>query len=930
MHAPTICTTRTAPLPLLYRWLWCCCFTHRLPMKSILTILCLLLATLGASAQSSSFTPNDNAFNHVSYRSLPPLRVNGKEGVSAPFAGTIGHSVFVAGGCNFAEKPAAQGGKKQFYSDIFEITPNHSEKKCWEKIGSIPHALAYGASVSVPHGIVCIGGTDGQASSSQVLLIHSNANHHVQTDPLPSLPVGLDNLTAAYGNGYIYAAGGQSNGTGVCHAYRLRYPHGEAWERLPDFPGAARLQPASAVQNSNTGACFYLMGGYAPASSTEEATVHTDGWAYHPQSKSWQHVSPIVPYGQKSPMALVGAQGIASGCAHIVFVGGVNLERFEEALNRPLYIQQTRSSLARTQSQALHSRLSQLQHEDATYLLHPAPWYRFNSQLLIYHTITDTWVTESHSPLLARAGAALVAVGNEWILIDGESKPGIRSADVTSIKMVMRPSFGWLNWFVLIAYLAGMVALGYYFMRREGDADDFFKGGGRIPWWAAGISIYATMLSAITYMAYPAKAYATDWTYYPMLVTILIVSFPVIKYYLPFFRRLNVTSAYEYLERRFNAATRIMASALFIVFMVARMALVLYLPSLALTAVTGIDLYICIVLMAIVTIVYCTMGGVEAVVWGDVIQGFILVGGALFAVAYLIWGTEGGLEGFLQIGMDNHKFRLFDWSFDYRSATFWVILLGGLANNLISYTSDQTVIQRYLTTKDEDGARRSILLNGVMSVFISIAFFAIGAGLFTFFKTHPAELDFTMAKADTIFPFFMMSQLPQGLAGLLIAAIFAATMSTISSNINSVATAFSMDFYKRWKPEASDRNTLLVARRTCVIAGLLGMGIALLMATWEILSLLDFFQEILGLLSSGLGGLFLMGIFFPRIGGKAALIGFICGVTTVFLTRYFTDASFLLYGAIGMGVSVLTGWICSFFIKEKKNLQGLCWKTIRQ
>lgn len=143
----------------------------------------------------------------------------------------------------------------------------------------------------------------------------------------------------------------------------------------------------------------------------------------------------------------------------------------------------------------------------------------------------------------------------------------------------------------------------------------------------------------------------------------------------------------------------------------------------------------------------------------------------------------------------------------------------------------------------------------------------------------------------------MMSQLPQGLAGLLIAAIFAATMSTISSNINSVATAFSVDFYKRWHPTATDGATLKVARRTCVVAGVLGMCIALLMATWEILSLLDFFQEILGLLSSGLGGLFLMGIFFPRIGGRAALVGFVCGVIAVFLTRYLTDTSFCFTAA---------------------------------
>lgn len=906
----------------------------RISFKNMLSTLLLWCVAWMLCAQDPPPAKhgNDNAFNTVSYRTLAPLKVNGEQGVSAPFAGSIHQNLIVAGGCNFPDVPAAKGGAKRFYADIYELPhPDHDPQAQWRKIGELPQPMAYGVSVTVPNGMVCVGGTtDGVNSSAATYLLHTDAHHKLQITPLPALPLSLDNLTGAYGGGYIYVAGGQHNGEAVNAAFRLQYPGGKAWERLPDFPGRARVQPASAVQNNATAPCFYLVGGFAPATKTEQAWAHTDGWCFNAATRQWSKMADIVPHGQTEPMTLAGAIGISSGCAHIVFVGGVNKQVFEQAVNRPLLIEQTEKCLQRTPTLALQQQLNRLNQEQAAYLNHPEGWYRFNNELVIYHTITDTWVTESQSPLMARAGAAFIRCGHEWIVVNGETKPGIRSAAVTAVKMDMRPTFGWINWTVLIAYLVGMVLLGYYFMRREGDADDFFKGGGRIPWWAAGISIYATMLSAITYMAYPAKAYATDWTYYPMLVTILLVSFPVIKYYLPFFRRLNVTSAYEYLERRFNATTRLMASGLFIVFMVARMALVLYLPSLALTAVTGIDLYICIVLMALVTIVYCTMGGVEAVVWGDVVQGFILVGGALFAVGYLIWGTEGGVQGFWQIGTEYNKFRLFDWSFDYRSATFWVIILGGIANNLISYTSDQTVIQRYLTTKDEAGARHSILLNGFMSVFVSIAFFAIGAGLFTFFKTHPAELDFTMAKGDTIFPFFMMSQLPQGLAGLLIAAIFAATMSTISSNINSVATAFSVDFYKRFRPQATNQQTLRVARRTCIVAGVLGMGIALLMATWEILSLLDFFQEILGLLSSGLGGLFLMGIFFPRIGGRAALVGFVCGVCVVFLTRYLTDTSFLLYGFIGMFASVAVAWVCSFCLKEEKNLKGLCWKTIQR
>lgn len=897
-----------------YFWLSLCSKNNT--MKKIFSILILCICfCLHVVAQVQ-----DNKYNSVSYRSLSPLTVSGGQGVSAPFAGRCGQYLIVAGGCNFPGVPAMQGGEKVYYDKVYAYASPFETSAGWQEIGQLPAPGAYGASVTVPEGIVLLGGTDGKQSSAAVRLLKYDGRE-LQYEELPALPMALDNLGAVFGNGYIYVAGGQCNGEGSVETYRLAYPGGRDWEKLPDMPGSARLQPSCAMQNGALGACFYVMGGYTDSFGKTTGIIHTDGVYFDTKTGKWNTVSPIAPRGKMK--ALVGASAVASGCAHIVFIGGVNLNILEDAINRS-------ANRCRAESRGDTATVARIEKEMDEYMRHPAEWFQFNDELLIYHTITDTWTTESQSPLLARAGAAVVPFGKEWIVIDGESKPGVRSSDVTAVKMSVRADFGWANWLVLAAYLLGMLALGFYFMRREGDAEDFFKGGGRIPWWAAGISIYATMLSAITYMAYPAKAYATDWTYYPMLVTILLVSFPVMHYYLPFFRRLNVTSAYEYLERRFNAATRLMASALFIVFMVARMALVLYLPSLALTAVTGIDIYICIVLMGLITILYCTMGGVEAVIWGDVVQGFILVGGAFFAFVYLVAETEGGVGGFINIAMADDKMRLFDWSFDYRSATFWVILVGGIANNFISYTSDQTIIQRYMTTKDEKSSRHSILLNGVMSVFVSIVFFAIGAGLYTFFKTHPAELDFTMQKSDTIFPFFMMSQLPSGLAGLLIAAIFAATMSTISSNINSVSTAFTVDFYQRWNKEAGERKLLRVARWSCLVSGVIGLAIALLMATWEILSLLDFFQEILGLLSSGLGGLFLMGIFFPRIGGKAALVGFASGVASVFLVKTLTDTSFLLYGAIGMVVSVLVAYLVSFLFREEQNLKGLTWASLEK
>lgn len=859
-------------------------------MRTLYLLLLLLSLPLHSLASDAE------RFNSLHLTPLPPLEVSGGQGVSAPFAGTAGGHIIVAGGCNFPGKPAAEGGQKRFYDNVYEL-----QGKQWRLIGHLRKAAAYGVSIQTPDGLVCIGGTGDGATSYQDAALLKVADGKVQTQALPPLPIGIDNMAGAFGDGYIYIAGGQSNGTPTAMAFRLKYPGGKQWERLPDVPRPARVQPAATIQNGNIGPNLYLFGGYNPAT----LSVNTQGVCFNPRDGQWHATAPSIPYGTSKAMAVVGASAVPSGCAHILIIGGVNKDVFEQAIRSP---------------------------ED-DYLSHPKEWYKFSNTILVYQTITDAWTTIGSSPLLALAGEAVVTVKDKngkahWVLVGGEEKPGVRTANVTDVGMDYTTHFGWLNWLVLIAYLVGMLVLGYYFMRRESSSDDFFKGGGRIPWWAAGISIFATMLSAITYMSIPAKAYATDWTYYPMQICILLVSFPVIKYYLPFFRRLNVTTAYEYLEKRFNYLTRVMASVLFIVFMVARMALVLFLPSLAMEAVTGINIFACIVIMAIVTIIYCTMGGMEAVVWGDVVQGIILVGGAFLAAGYLIFNTGNGVSDFFQIGMDNDKFRLFDWSLDYRNATFWVVILGGLANNLISYTSDQTVIQRYLTTKDERSAARGILTNGLMSVFVTIAFFTIGTGLYTFFKTHPAVMDMTMGKNDAIFPFFMMSQLPAGIAGLLIAAIFAATMSTISSNINSVSTAFTVDIWKRLRPGITDKGTVRTARLTGIASGIIGMAIAILMATVDIQSLLDYFNTILGLLSGGIGGLFLMGIFFPRISAGDALAGFVCGTAVVFTMNFCTDVNFLLFGFVSVAVSVIVGLLLSFIKPNRKGLKGLTWKTL--
>lgn len=863
-------------------------------MRKLITIgLCLLCVLCHAV---------DSRFNDVLIRQLPTLSINGTQGVSAPYAGVAGDFLVVAGGCNFPDTPAAEGGAKVFYSGIYTLKLTKGASLYaydgWRKVGDLPDEVAYGVSVSLGDGnIALIGGTDGQKSlASAALLDVGRHGDKTNWQTLPPLPQGLDNMAGAYGGGYIYVVGGQTDGVAHCKAYRLRYPDGKSWEELPDFPGEPRLQPVAVVQNGSERPMLYLLGGYS------KSGTHERGVVYDPLYNRWTETSPMVVDGKA--VALVGAGAVASGNSFVACVGGVDKEIFDAALQNPA----------------------------PDYLTHPAEWYRFRSNILIYNTITDAWSEMDGSSALARAGAAVVdwqsGTKHQWLVINGELKPGVRSNTATAVSVSYDANFGWLNWAVLVAYLLAMLWLGFFFMRREKNSNDFFTGGGRIPWWAAGMSIFATMLSAITYMSIPAKAYATDWKYYPMQIFILLVAFPVITYFLPFFRRLNISTAYAYLEQRFCYGVRAMASALFIIFMVARMALVLFLPSLAMSAVTGIDIFVCIILMSVITIIYCTMGGMEAVVWGDVVQGFILIGGALMAALFLVFKTEGGAQGFWEIGFSNDKFVLFDFALDFKAPTFWVIVLGGLANNLISYTSDQTVIQRYMTTKDEKSASRSIITNGLLSIFVSIIFYTIGTGLYTFFKTHSASLDITMQKTDAIFPFFMMSQLPAGLAGLLIAALFAATMSTISSNINSISTAFTMDMYKKARPGISDRKTLSVARWTGIVAGVIGTAIAIVMAVVDIQSLLDYFNTILGLLTGAIGGLFIMGIFFPRINAVTSLVGFVAGTLAVFYMNYFTAANFLLFGFISMAVSVIVALVLSIFCGNKKNIDGLTWKSL--
>ena len=312
---------------------------------------------------------------------------------------------------------------------------------------------------------------------------------------------------------------------------------------------------------------------------------------------------------------------------------------------------------------------------------------------------------------------------------------------------------------IVIAYLLAMVGIGVFFTFRNQSTDDYFRGGGNIPWWAAGCSIFATMLSSITYMAVPAKAFAQDWVYAIGAFLILAVAPIAVNIALPFFRRIDATSAYEYLEKRFNRAVRLLGSGSFSLFHVFRMGVVLALAALALASITPLTPAQCVIVMGVLSIIYCTLGGVEAVIWTDTIQTFILIGGALLCLYFAIAGSD---PGSFQAATDAGKFHVVNMEFgstSFMTMAIWVVIIGGMGQNLASYTADQAVVQRYMTTPDEKLAAKSIWLNGFMAVPASAIFFGMGTAFWMFYRSNPDKLDPTIA-ADRIMPLFISQELP--------------------------------------------------------------------------------------------------------------------------------------------------------------------------
>ncbi len=436
---------------------------------------------------------------------------------------------------------------------------------------------------------------------------------------------------------------------------------------------------------------------------------------------------------------------------------------------------------------------------------------------------------------------------------------------------------------VLVLYLGGILLAGWWVGRRSTNPNEFMAAGGRVPAWAVGLSVFGTFVSSISFLALPGKAFAENWTAFAFSLSIPLAAWMAVRFFVPFYRRGGVVSAYEHLEHRFGAWARTYAVGCYLLIQLARMGTIMYLLALALAPLLGWNIPTVIVLTAAVVILYTFFGGMEAVIWTDVAQSIVLIGGALACAGLVLFDLPQGPSQLFAIASEHHKFSLGDFGTSLSEATFWVVLVYGLFINLHNFGIDQSYVQRYHTARSEREARRSVWLGGLLYLPVSALFFFIGTGLFAFYTARPELLPAGFnptTDADKAFPHFIVHQLPAGVTGLVIAAIFAAAQSTLSSSMNCAATLFLCDIYKRYfRPGAGERESMRVLRLSTVVAGGLGTGAALAMI--EIKSALDTWWQLAGIFSGGMLGLFLLGRLSRRATSLAAAAAVVLGVLLI-------------------------------------------------
>ena len=487
-----------------------------------------------------------------------------------------------------------------------------------------------------------------------------------------------------------------------------------------------------------------------------------------------------------------------------------------------------------------------------------------------------------------------------------------------------------IDFIIFFVYLIGITIFGGTFYQKNKTSSAFTLGNRNIPGWVVTMSIFATFVSSISYLALPGSAYLKDWNAFVFSLSLPIAAVVAIMVFVPLYRKVNSPSAYTFLEQRFGAWARVYASTSYFLTQLMRIGTILYLLALTINSIFGWDIASVIIVTGFIVMIYSILGGIQAVVWTDAIQGIILITGAIVCAVYILFSMPEGPGQMFSIASDYNKFSLGSFNLDLSESTFWVVLVYGIFINLQNYGIDQNYVQRYIASRSDKEAKKSAFTGGMLYIPVSFLFLFIGTALFAFYQSAAGSLPTDLqdpTKSDGVFPYFIVNELPVGVTGLLIASIFAAGMSTISTSYNSSATVFLTDYYQRFfRKTASDKEAMRVLYVSSFVISICGILIAIAMI--NVKSVLDAWWKLASIFSGGMLGLFLLGVFSRHkntVGAVVAVIVGLClilwlGLSNVFLGEDALGNQFHSYLIIVFGTSAifLVGFLFTLFSNQKK------------
>ncbi|OHB77059.1 MAG: sodium:solute symporter [Planctomycetes bacterium RBG_16_64_10] len=457
----------------------------------------------------------------------------------------------------------------------------------------------------------------------------------------------------------------------------------------------------------------------------------------------------------------------------------------------------------------------------------------------------------------------------------------------------MQTHFSLFDNLIVVGYLAAMVFLGTRFKAKSSTPSGFMIAQGKLPSWAVGLSILGAFVSSITFLAYPGQAFNFNWDAFLFSLTLPMAALVATIYFIPLYRTRVKVSAFEYMEQRFGGWARVYSSVSFMFGESTRVGMILYLLSLPLHDITGWP-YVAIIVVAGMTVIFYTMiGGIEAVVWTDVVQVIILFGGAFAAVFFVFAQMPEGPRQVFAIAAEHDKFSLGRWDLSLVYPTAWVVVLYGIMENLRNFGVDQNNVQRYHTTRTIRDASRSLWTAALGYIPISALFLFIGTCMFAYYTVYrnqlPPELR-AQDMGDKIFPYFIATQLPAGVRGLLIAAIFAAAQSTIASSLNCLSTLTYYDFYRKYfRRDTDDQQSMKMLRCYTVIWGVIGTLTGLALAFSGIPRALETGWQLGGIAGGGVIGLFLLGVMFSHIKKWHAMVAVCASVASIAWATFARD-----------------------------------------